>query len=106
MTQFSEQPSRVKVNVIYPNTAQVWLRDEINKINDGQWEAEEYELRIPYSVTLEKRIESNFDAWLEKAKFGIQMEAFDKEERKRKQTDRLRADIDYLCMLSEVNLDE
>lgn len=69
--EFGACPPPYKVERIGEHSAKVSFAEnavEINTETGSRWEADVYELVMAYTVNIEERIESNYDAWLKHAK--------------------------------------
>jgi hypothetical protein len=69
-TNYAAQPDNVKIERIGHN-AVIRLRENIADMSteeNAQFEADEYTLEVPYASTLEKRIEDDYESWLNRAK--------------------------------------
>jgi len=70
-TEFSACPPPFKIERIGANSAKVSFTEnavEIKSESGSKWEADVYELVTAYTVNIEERIESNYDAWMKHAK--------------------------------------
>lgn len=69
--EFGACPTPYKVERIGEHSAKVSFAEnavEIKTETGSRWEADVYELVTAYTVNIEERIESNYDAWLKHAK--------------------------------------
>lgn len=48
--------------------ATVRVRENIEQIGDGRWEADEYQLLVPWVPNIKLRVGANFPDWLMRAK--------------------------------------
>lgn len=70
-TEFAACPTPYKVERIGEHSAKVSFAEnavEIKTETGSRWEADVYELVTAYTINIEDRIESNFDAWIKHAK--------------------------------------
>ena len=72
-TEYAAQPAPFEIVRSGQADAVVRMRENIAQLDpdvDGneRWEADEYELRVPWSSGLAARIAGNFAAWLDRAK--------------------------------------
>lgn len=90
-----------------PMSTNVLIRlyqNPVQSEDDGLWEYDEYTLEVPYTDTLQYEVENNMGVFLEEAKkhdpelLAAQAQA---EELAKQQ---LRADIDYIAVMTGVEL--
>jgi len=70
-TEFSACPQPFKIERIGEHSAKVSFAEnavEIKTETGSRWEADEYSLTTAYTPNIDERIESNYDAWLKRAK--------------------------------------
>lgn len=88
LTYFASEPKRSTVERLPDRTLLVALNDNIHRVDDvvgpegessEQWEADRYTLVIPALPGIERSVEANFEAWLERAKSAPVPEATDRE---------------------------
>jgi len=75
MTEYGSKPEAFEIKKS-GSEAIIFLRENIaqleaNEEEHERWEADEYELRVPWSANIESRITGNFDMWMAKAKTPI-----------------------------------
>lgn len=87
LTYFAQKPERSAVERLPDRTLLVTLNDNIRRGEDApgqdggseRWEADQYTLVIPALPGIERSVEANFEAWLERAKSAPAPEAADRE---------------------------
>ena len=70
-TEFGACPPPFKIERIGEHSAKVSFAEnavEIKTETGSRWEADVYELTTAYTPNIEGRIESNYDAWMSRAK--------------------------------------
>ncbi len=104
-TNFAEQPRPLEIKDGDKGQFIVCFRQNIEAVEteEGtQYTADEYILTLPVSQSLKKRIEENYDAWLEKA----MQEDYDRAAAEvREVRDRLLADTDKEMVLDRMGLE-
>lgn len=88
LTYFAQKPERSTVERLPGRTLLITLNDGIRRVEDAprpegevseQWEADQYTLVIPALPGIERSVEANFEAWLERAKSAPVPEATEKQ---------------------------
>jgi len=67
-TEFGACPPPYKVERIGEHSAKISFAENAVEIERGRWSADVYELTTAYTPNIEGRIESNYDAWMSRAK--------------------------------------
>ena len=86
LTNYASKPARSIVTPLPDRKLLVTLNDDIRKVDDPHgetvseiWQADQYIMIIPALPGIEKNVEANFEAWLQKARSAPVPEATDKE---------------------------
>ena len=66
--EFGTCPPPYKVEKIGEHSAKISFAENAIEIEPGRWSADVYELTTAYTLNIDERIESNYDAWIEHAK--------------------------------------
>ena len=66
--EFGACPATYKVERIGEHSAKITFAENAIEIDSGRWRADIYELATAYTINIDERIESNYEAWIKHAK--------------------------------------
>lgn len=66
--EFGACPAPYKVERIGEHSAKITFAENAVEIEHGRWRADIYELTTAYTPNIDERIESNYNAWIGRAK--------------------------------------
>ena len=67
-TEFGACPPPYKVEKFGEHSAKISFAENAIEIEPGRWRADVYELTTAYTLNIDERIESNYNAWIAHAK--------------------------------------